>query len=137
MSDFHVYSIWSGTTPLYVGQTSDLNQRLRTHASSSRWYREVTHISIIGCASRDEALHVEMERIVKLRPLHNVQGNPRWRLVADYIAWDEWERREPTARERKAQARGTLLAQAAPPLTAEQVENAARVLASVEIGDAA
>lgn len=87
---FHVYTIWSGTTPVYVGQTGNVARRLREHARGSYWYRNVTHISVVPCESRSEARRVEAHCIGKLRPLGNAHCNPRRTSVAEMVARYEW-----------------------------------------------
>lgn len=98
---FAVYIFWSGTLPLYVGQTNDLRRRMREHARDRYGSHNVTHISITRCETRWEALGVESHYIGKLRPAGNVLRNPRRQRIVDYYLDDP---RPLTAHDRKVES---------------------------------
>lgn len=87
----YVYSAFDADRrPLYVGYTGNLRQRMRQHKSASAWVQRAAVIYVERFATRDEALTREAERIRNFRPIHNIQGNPRYCDVADVIAVRAW-----------------------------------------------
>lgn len=72
MSPFYCYVVYSGhRRPLYVGQTCNLAQRMRDHEKRSHWMSRATFISALPAETREEAMELEANRIVTLRPEHN------------------------------------------------------------------
>lgn len=69
-----VYIYWRDDEPLYVGMTSNIEQRMRTHRSTP-WDRDCTHIDIwhLDC-KRPEAEAVEAQAIWDLSPTGNRLG---------------------------------------------------------------
>lgn len=62
---------------LYVGQTTNIGQRLLTHQSVASWFTAVRSIDVIHVGSRNEATALERELIASGRPLLNVQHADR------------------------------------------------------------
>ena len=88
---FHVYTAFDADRrPLYVGQTGNLSQRMDNHRRYSGWFHDAALVAVIPFDTRAEAIEAEAWRIDKLRPLHNVQHNPRRETVAERIERYEW-----------------------------------------------
>lgn len=89
----HVYTFWQGSTPLYVGCTVNLQQRMREHRRTV-WMSAATWIAWVTFPDRNAGLMAEAERISKLRPHYNIRYNPgRDRVVdrlAAELAYQEW-----------------------------------------------
>jgi predicted GIY-YIG superfamily endonuclease len=61
---------------LYVGITSNLDQRFSAHAAGKAWWPDVTRREIAWCSSRIEAEATEVLAIGSEKPRHNVSpGN--------------------------------------------------------------
>lgn len=80
----HVYTFWHDRTPLYVGCTGNLRQRMAAHHGSAHDVR-ANWISVVPFEDEDEAFGAEADLIWSLRPLHNVQHNPRRMRLVDYL----------------------------------------------------
>lgn len=57
-------------TYLYVGITSDIDKRLRSHAEKT-WWRDVRRIEVTEYPNREGASRVERQTIRDMEPLHN------------------------------------------------------------------
>lgn len=58
-------------TPLYVGITEALEQRLASHRNSKAWWAEVDHLTIREYLTRADAEAAERRAISELQPEHN------------------------------------------------------------------
>ncbi len=78
-------------TYLYVGITSDIDKRLRSHAEKT-WWRDVRRIEVTEYPNREEASRVERQTIRDMEPLHNKVYNgtrhPAKRIPAPRKAGD-------------------------------------------------
>lgn len=87
-----VYVLWSDSTPLYIGCTTDWVRRMREHRvlPSMGWPREwalpITHTDLWEFATLDEALQHEAAAIWDLRSLHNRRGTGTHDSVAESAA---------------------------------------------------
>ena len=58
-------------TPLYVGITEALEQRLASHRNGKAWWADVDHLTIREYSSRVDAEAAERKAISELQPEHN------------------------------------------------------------------
>jgi predicted GIY-YIG superfamily endonuclease len=76
---WHVYVMyeehWRIETPLYVGVTSQLYDRLSHHRRDRDWWPLVGEIAIVRFGAKADAYEAEEMLIRDLRPLFNVAGN--------------------------------------------------------------
>lgn len=84
-----VYVLWCDDIPVYVGMTSNWEQRMSSHGMFSdyqRWNPTPTHADVwlLRC-NRTEAERIEVETIRALMPLRNYQGYP-------YVAPEPFDR---------------------------------------------
>lgn len=64
--------------PLYVGQTSNITNRLYHHRSKSPWWPEVDTMEVVSeHDERADALYAEAEEIRRVRPKYNINHNRR------------------------------------------------------------
>lgn len=57
---------------LYIGQTNDIERRVREHQRLSVWWKFVVRIDLVRrCSSRAEAIDAEQFLIKECRPLYN------------------------------------------------------------------
>jgi hypothetical protein len=72
---YHVYRLYDGEGALlYVGRSCQPLQRLRAHHSKAEWAAKVVGIEGHGPYTWGEAVRREREEILRLRPLHNIDG---------------------------------------------------------------
>lgn len=68
----YVYSFWSASGEcLYVGCTSNLPARLRSHMSARLWFPQVARIEVDVIEGADEGTALEAATIRELNPTHN------------------------------------------------------------------
>ena len=68
---------------LYVGCTMGLKTRMEGHAYTKAWWPSVASVAHTGLMRREDALRVEREDILTLRPTHNrIRVYKRAALVA-------------------------------------------------------
>lgn len=74
-----VYGYWNAAgDALYVGQTSDLAKRRKSHSKRAPWFgQSYWHDVISTHATRAEALAAERAAIQRMAPLFNIQHNPK------------------------------------------------------------
>lgn len=63
---------------LYVGCSHNLPQRMRRHRQTSPWHSLVARMETTEFPDMAEAETVERDKIQALRPIWNVDHNPRW-----------------------------------------------------------
>lgn len=90
-----VYVVWRDDTPVYVGMTSNPDQRLTTwglftpRKSPPSWWGPVTHVDVWNVGpGRTNAERVERDTIQALDPAQNRQWSPR--VERDKQAWHEY-----------------------------------------------
>lgn len=66
---------------LYVGHTSDIATRIRSHKREKAWWPEVMSMETTAVASKQEAVEAERMAIQTESPLHNMQLVPGFRMV--------------------------------------------------------
>lgn len=72
LPEFVVYAYYDDCDLLYVGQTSDLQARNRSHRSVSHWYRWATRVEVVSRHdSRSAALAAEKVAIRSMWPAYN------------------------------------------------------------------
>lgn len=69
-----VYLFWTAEECLYVGVTSSIFNRLRSH--ESRFGPLTDRVEVELLASREKAEHRELELILSHLPTHNIAGKP-------------------------------------------------------------
>jgi len=70
---------------VYVGMTSSLRHRLRSHASKWWWPTIAPHLCrFIECDTRKDAVALEARLIVELKPALNQAGSPEWAEARRY-----------------------------------------------------
>ena len=68
----YVYSFWSASGEcLYVGCTSNLPARLRSHMSARPWFPQVARVEVHVIEGADEGTALEAATIRELNPTHN------------------------------------------------------------------
>lgn len=73
-----VYRLYSENDDLlYIGVTSCLMSRLRTHRHASDWWEEVARVEIDGPLGKSLSWHLEHRQIAWLAPIHNKLSNRR------------------------------------------------------------
>jgi predicted GIY-YIG superfamily endonuclease len=74
----HVYWLYDDAgTLLYVGQTVDIDGRMKRHKSTSPWLPQVARVRTVLYGSVVEARRIEAEAIRSERPVHNLQHTGR------------------------------------------------------------
>ena len=74
-----VYVIYGDeSVVLYVGMSSQPDCRIKDHKRYKEWFPENPRIDFVRCGNRHEALAAERMTIKKLKPVHNLQLNPRF-----------------------------------------------------------
>lgn len=63
-------------TLLYVGLTNDVFRRLSEHKLGTRWFEQITHVSVEHFDTREEAQQAETKAIETEAPLHNLKLGP-------------------------------------------------------------
>jgi predicted GIY-YIG superfamily endonuclease len=72
-----VYRAWTEDGEcIYIGVTTDIVQRLRSHRSEAQWWTLAANITEVAYATFDEAVAVERAAIKAERPQFNRQHNP-------------------------------------------------------------
>lgn len=91
-----VYRIYDPTDRLiYVGATTNLDQRINCHRTQAWWYRLAHRLEVEPHGSVAEAFAAEKQAIHSERPAFNGKGcgNPTKRLTADDVrVCREWHK---------------------------------------------
>lgn len=83
---------------LYVGLTSDLGTRWKSHANGKSWWSDVAHMTVQRFSSRDELRQAEIEAIQSEKPLYNIQhAGPQKRARAVMAPKAELTDPDPTS----------------------------------------
>lgn len=69
-----VYIYWRDDEPLYVGTTSSVERRMKSH-EGRRWVALTTHVTVWEFDSKADARAVEVDTIQRLRPRFNYTHN--------------------------------------------------------------
>lgn len=90
-----IYVIWHNDLALYVGMTSDWEQRLKAHGhywGKTPFRPAATHMDVWHAAdNRHEAEVVEADTIRTLDPIYNSRHSPRAaRRDAEWAEYSEW-----------------------------------------------
>jgi len=73
MTETAVYEFYDGTGALlYVGCSAKPGNRKYSHRKMSAWYSRASKVLVDWFPSRDVALWVERDRIIRLKPIHNI-----------------------------------------------------------------
>jgi hypothetical protein len=97
-----IYFLMVGSHIVYIGQTTDLFQRLAAH---SRGDKPFTKIRFIGCQI-DKLNYYEMRWILRFKPFYNIVGIPKDR--AKYNSVERYNNQKEQ-RERVMESLGSLL----------------------------
>lgn len=73
---YHVYRYWSGSTALYIGRTSQIQQRLFNHRRKAYAF-EADRIDACEVVELADAVAIERSQITEHQPIYNCQHNPR------------------------------------------------------------
>lgn len=73
---YYVYILWGETEPIYVGQSSNVLNRLGSHMGDPEKRAATKRIQLIRCDDREKMLETELHLIGEYRPILNVNGNP-------------------------------------------------------------
>jgi len=69
---YHVYALWHNGEIVYIGQSTQLKERIRAHTKN----KEFEAYSHVECKSKLEMDVLEADLIIKLQPKYNIQiGN--------------------------------------------------------------
>lgn len=72
---YHVYHLYDAAGALlYIGRSCEPLKRLRSHISLTDWAVRVAEIEGHGPYAWAEVVRREREDILRLRPLHNIDG---------------------------------------------------------------
>ena len=69
-----VYTFFNNTTPLYVGSSTYITQRLYKHKAGSDFFHESSHIQIETYCTYSEMVFNEAQIIAIYNPCYNVRG---------------------------------------------------------------
>lgn len=70
-----VYLYSAGTTPFYVGRTSNLTQRHQKHRSESSWWNTTLTLEVLQVGDEQTTWKAERKWTKALRPQFNVAFN--------------------------------------------------------------
>lgn len=75
---YYVYALWSDhrSLPLYIGQSTNPVNRIRSHLSSPEKRGHISRVSMYQCSSKEEMDATEQRLIVAYRPPWNRAGLP-------------------------------------------------------------
>ncbi|WP_326550222.1 GIY-YIG nuclease family protein [Micromonospora sp. NBC_01813] len=75
---------------LYIGMTSCIYERVKSHRRTSSWYRDVQSWAVtdLGRMCPWDSAHAEEIRAIRAEdPTYNVQHSPRWRNLGRAGGW--------------------------------------------------
>lgn len=67
LKTFYVYALYDEDEVVYIGQTSQLEYRLKAHGKN----KDFNKYSFITCGSYDEMIEIETNLIIELQPKYN------------------------------------------------------------------
>lgn len=71
-TEFCIYVMWDEKpSPLYVGATTSLKNRIANHYRYKEWIGAVAEIEVFDRLSRGEAMRLEQELLLELQPRYN------------------------------------------------------------------